>query len=145
MEFSFFDSTVSLFFRGKSDVWSLFDPLVESLEQLVKKHPLERIRSGADELRLAIQTRGFIFNKESTPTGSSKSSSAKDQAFQTAWDQLSDPFLPVQGHAILTLSHLLKKKDKEALKNRERLLKVFLDSLDHEDSYIYLVFSLSQD
>ena len=90
-------------------MWSLFDPLVESLEQLVKKHPLERIRSGADELRLAIQTRGFIFNKESTPTGPSKSSSAKDQAFQTAWDQLSDPFLPVQGHAILTLSHLLKK------------------------------------
>ena len=112
----------------------MFDPLVESLEQLVKKHPLERIRSGADELRLAIQTRGFMFNKRS-PTESIE----KVNKFQAALDQLSDPLLPVQGHAILTLSHLLKSKDEQALKNRERLLKVFLDSLDHEDSYIYMV------
>lgn len=117
-------------------MWSLFDPLVESLEQLVKKHSLERIRSGADELRLAIQTRGFMFSKQ--PTASQKC--GKDDAFQSAWDQLSDPLLPVQGHAILTLSQLLKSKNDKALKNRERLLKVFLESLEHEDSYIYLVF-----
>ncbi|XP_057368356.1 transport and Golgi organization protein 6 homolog [Daphnia carinata] len=128
--------------EDKSKTWSLFDPLVESLEHLVKKHPLERIRNGADELRLAIQTRGFVFNKDSTASSEasrSSSKSSKGQAFQSAWDQLSDPLLPVQGHAILTLSHLLKNKDEQALKNRERLLKVFLDSLEHEDSYIYLM------
>lgn len=128
--------------EDNSKTWSLFDPLVESLEHLVKKHPLERIRSGADELRLAIQTRGFVFNKDSTASSEasrSSSKSGKGQAFKSAWDQLSDPFLPVQGHAILTLSRLLKKKDPEALKNRDRLLKVFLDSLEHEDSYIYLM------
>lgn len=119
-------------------MWSLFDPLVESLEQLVKKHSLERIRNGADELRLAIQTRGFMFSKRS-PNESPKSGKADE--FQSAWDQLSDPLLPVQGHAILTLSQLIKTKNEKALKNRERLLKVFLESLEHEDSYIYLVYS----
>lgn len=110
---------------------------MESLDQLVKRHSLERIRSGADELRLAIQTRGFMFSKRS-PTDSKNKKEIED-AFQSAWDQLSDPLLPVQGHAILTLSHLLKDKNEKALQNRERLLKVFLDSLEHEDSYIYLV------
>lgn len=114
----------------------MFDPLVEWLEQLAKKHSLERIRSGADELRLAIQTRGFTFTKR-TNSGNDNSNA---NAFQTAWEQLSDPLLPVQGHAILTLSHLLKNKDEQALKKREVLLKVFLKSLENEDSYIYLVF-----
>ena len=121
--------------RGKSSVWGLFDPLTEPLELLAKKHSLERIRSGADELRVAIQTRGFVFEKRPGP-----GSQAVD-AFTQAWDQLSDPLLPVQGHGILTLSHLLKRKDPQALKNREQLLKVFIDSLEHEDSYIYLVRS----
>ena len=105
----------------------MFDPLTEPLELLAKKHSLERIRSGADELRVAIQTRGFVFEKRPGP-----GSQAID-AFTQAWDQLSDPLLPVQGHGILTL------KDPQALKNREQLLKVFIGSLEHEDSYIYLV------
>ena len=128
-----------VFGRDKGEVWSLFDPLVESLDQLVKRHSLERIRSGADELRLAIQTRGFMFSQRS-PT-ENKSRKETEDAFQSAWEQLNDPLLPVQGHAILTLSHLLKDKNEKALLNKERLLVVFLGSLEHEDSYIYLVQS----
>lgn len=118
-------------FRGKSDVWSLFEPLVRPLETLAKGHCLERIRSGADELRLAIQTQGFAYKKRSTHGGKNE--------FQAAWDQLDDPLVPVQGHAILTMSHLLRKRDEQAVKQREQLLELFVRSLEHEDSYIYLV------
>lgn len=51
--------------------------------------------------------------------------------------------MPVQGHAVLTMAHLLSKKDSQAMEHRDQLLQVFLRSLEHEDSYIYLVMEFS--
>ena len=118
-------------FDRKSSNWTLFEPLVEPLESLTKKHPLEATRNGADELRIAIKTQGFVFE--------TKRPSERKNEFQQAWKELEDPLLPVQGHGLLNLSNLLKRKNAEALQHKEELLKVFLATLEHEDSYIYLI------
>ncbi|KAI8479639.1 Transport and Golgi organization protein 6 [Branchiostoma belcheri] len=47
------------------------------------------------------------------------------------------PMVPMKGHGLITLSSLLEKKDSKAMAEKERLLKVFEENLDHEDSYIY--------
>lgn len=109
----------------------MFEPLVKPLELLAKKHPLEATRDGADELRIAIKTQGFVFE--------SKRPSEQRNEFQQAWKELEDPLLPVQGHGLLTLSNLLRQKNAEALQHKENLLKVFMGTLEHEDSYIYLI------
>ena len=96
------------------------------------KHPLEATRNGADELRIAIKTQGFAFETK-RPKGEQRNE------FQQAWKELEDPLLPVQGHGLLTLSNLLRQKNPEALERKKELLKVFLGTLDHEDSYIYLI------
>ncbi|CAB3990345.1 transport and Golgi organization 6 homolog, partial [Paramuricea clavata] len=57
--------------------------------------------------------------------------------FDTAFEQLCDPLLPVRGHALMRLATLLKSRDPNALEKVEILVKTFRDSLIHEDSYIY--------
>ena len=43
-------------------VWTMVQPLVAPLRRLAADHPLDRVRSAADDLRVAIQTRGFLFD-----------------------------------------------------------------------------------
>lgn len=58
--------------------------------------------------------------------------------FDVAFTQLCDPFLPVRGHAIMKLGSLLRQRDPKALESTDALLKIFLEQLSHDDSYIYL-------
>lgn len=62
-----------------------------------------------------------------------KSSSAFDEAFS----QLCDPLLPVRGHAMIQLALLLRQRDPKAVQATDTLLKIFLEQLSHDDSYIY--------
>lgn len=63
-----------------------------------------------------------------------KNISELDMAFK----ELCDPLVPVRGHGLIRLTHLIKKRD-TCIKSRERvLLKIFEENLDHGDSYIYL-------
>ena len=63
-----------------------------------------------------------------------KSSSTFDEAFS----QLCDPLLPVRGHAMIQLALLLHQRDPKAVQATDTLLKIFLEQLSHDDSYIYL-------
>lgn len=52
--------------------------------------------------------------------------------------ELCDPLVPVRGHGLIRLTHLVQRKDK-CLKSRESaVLTIFLENLDHGDSYIYM-------
>ena len=58
--------------------------------------------------------------------------------FDVAFTELCDPFLPVRGHAIMKLASLLRQRDPKAMESTDALLKIFLEQLSHDDSYIYL-------
>uniref|UniRef100_A0A8B9KYV5 Transport and golgi organization 6 homolog (Drosophila) n=1 Tax=Astyanax mexicanus TaxID=7994 RepID=A0A8B9KYV5_ASTMX len=49
-----------------------------------------------------------------------------------------DPDVPSRAMALRALTHILKEGDKEALESREKLLSLFLENLEHEDSFVYL-------
>ncbi|XP_033012960.1 transport and Golgi organization protein 6 homolog isoform X3 [Lacerta agilis] len=49
-----------------------------------------------------------------------------------------DPDIPARAAALRSLSHLIEQRDSEALKIQEKLLKAFLENLEHEDSFVYL-------
>ncbi|XP_066541796.1 transport and Golgi organization protein 6 homolog [Hoplias malabaricus] len=49
-----------------------------------------------------------------------------------------DPDVPTRALSLRTLTHALKQGDKEALESRDKLLMLFLENLEHEDSFVYL-------
>ena len=63
---------------------------------------------------------------------------SKLSPFQEAVSQLQDQQIPVQGHALILLTHLLRAKDQETLHNSETLFSLFKQYLTHSDSYLYL-------
>ncbi|KAF5293118.1 hypothetical protein FQA39_LY13728 [Lamprigera yunnana] len=57
-----------------------------------------------------------------------------DQALR----DICDPLLAVRGHGLLTLSKLIKEKDKDALQRKMYILNIFQQYLKDDDSFIYL-------
>ncbi|XP_077167006.1 transport and Golgi organization protein 6 homolog isoform X2 [Paroedura picta] len=49
-----------------------------------------------------------------------------------------DPDIPSRATALRSLSHRIEQRDPEVLTIRDKLLKVFVENLDHEDSFVYL-------
>ncbi|XP_078383567.1 transport and Golgi organization protein 6 homolog [Oculina patagonica] len=79
--------------------------------------------------------------KENTNLKEQTSSSTQDETsseFDKAFSQLCDPLLPVRGHAMMKLASLLSHRDPKAVQATDSLLKIFLEQLTHDDSYIYL-------
>lgn len=67
-------------------------------------------------------------------SNSTKTLSELDMAFK----ELCDPLVPVRGHGLIRLYHLVEKRDPAIHGKQELLLKIFEENLDHGDSYIYL-------
>ncbi|KAF7699020.1 transport and Golgi organization protein 6 homolog isoform X2 [Silurus meridionalis] len=49
-----------------------------------------------------------------------------------------DPDVPTRAMALRALTKYVKKGTKEALQERDKLLMIFLENLEHEDSFVYL-------
>lgn len=58
--------------------------------------------------------------------------------YTLALQEANDPFIPVKGHGLLSLTKLVESKDKQTLSNSEILLSLFIETLKHPDSYVYL-------
>ena len=71
-------------------------------------------------------------------SGEREAPSNSKSPFQQCLDDLQDPLIPVQAHALVSLAKLIRTKDRESLAHLTSLLKVFHDNLHHSDSYIYL-------
>ncbi|CAL4096467.1 unnamed protein product, partial [Meganyctiphanes norvegica] len=63
----------------------------------------------------------------------------KINPYYEALQDLSSPFLPVRGGALLALSKLIDNRNTTTLQNSEKLLSIFQHNIKDEDSYIYLM------
>ncbi|VDQ06356.1 unnamed protein product [Trichobilharzia regenti] len=61
-----------------------------------------------------------------------------DPALQKIFEELRDPLIPVQGHALIMLSRLLESKDSCITGHEQLIFEVLTNYLSHTDSYIYL-------
>ncbi|XP_026143171.1 transport and Golgi organization protein 6 homolog isoform X2 [Carassius auratus] len=66
----------------------------------------------------------------------SKPSSSK--AFSECLLEACDPDVPTRAVALRLLTRSVSDGDKEALQNKDKLLTLFLENLEHEDSFVYL-------
>jgi hypothetical protein len=58
--------------------------------------------------------------------------------YAAALYDVQDPLLPVRGHGIIELNKLVETKDKETLEHVSLVFQLFVDSLEDDDTYIYL-------
>lgn len=72
------------------------------------------------------------------PSAELKDESKTASEFDEAFAHLCDPFLPVRGHAMIKLASLVRQRHPKAMESADTLLKIFLEQLAHDDSYIYL-------
>uniref|UniRef100_A0A672PNT2 Transport and golgi organization 6 homolog n=1 Tax=Sinocyclocheilus grahami TaxID=75366 RepID=A0A672PNT2_SINGR len=68
--------------------------------------------------------------------GNSEPSSSK--AFSEWLLEACDPDVPSRAVALRSLTRSVRDRDKEALQNKDKLLTLFLENLEHEDSFVYL-------
>uniref|UniRef100_A0A8C8S1H7 Transport and golgi organization 6 homolog n=1 Tax=Pelusios castaneus TaxID=367368 RepID=A0A8C8S1H7_9SAUR len=73
-----------------------------------------------------------------TPTAEPISCVQAPQHLQELLLSAYDPEIPVRAAALRSLSRLIEQRDPEGLEIQEKLLKVFLENLEHEDSFVYL-------
>lgn len=64
--------------------------------------------------------------------------SSSPSPLQVALSELNDPLIPVQGHALIALTKLIRCRDPETRQNLDALLQIFRLYLTHNDSYLYL-------
>ncbi|XP_051726883.1 transport and Golgi organization protein 6 homolog isoform X2 [Ctenopharyngodon idella] len=66
------------------------------------------------------------------------SESSRSKAFSECLLEACDPDVPTRAVALRSLTRCVRDGDKEALQNKEKLLTLFLENLEHEDSFVYL-------
>ncbi|VDO50885.1 unnamed protein product [Schistosoma margrebowiei] len=62
----------------------------------------------------------------------------EDPTLKKIFEELHDPLIPVQGHALIVLSRLLESRDSCIWGHEQLIFEVLTKYLSHTDSYIYL-------
>ncbi|CAI2735510.1 unnamed protein product [Schistosoma spindalis] len=62
----------------------------------------------------------------------------EDPTLKRIFEELHDPLIPVQGHALIVLSRLLESRDSCIWGHEQLIFEVLTKYLSHTDSYIYL-------
>ncbi|XP_074257600.1 transport and Golgi organization protein 6 homolog isoform X3 [Saimiri boliviensis] len=75
---------------------------------------------------------------EPSTTISEKSGSITTEQLQEVLLSAYDPQIPTRAAALRTLSRWIEQREAKALEMQEKLLKIFLENLEHEDTFVYL-------
>ncbi|XP_041851971.1 transport and Golgi organization protein 6 homolog isoform X2 [Melanotaenia boesemani] len=145
--------------------YSSMSRLLPPLQTLSQQHPDEVIQELASNLRAVIATHG-AFRPENLPAAASSSrkpekaaeshefpasssrpprvagkSSTADSPNKLFSDWLleaCDPDVPTRAFALRILTRMVQHKNPEAIQDQEKVLLLFLENLEHEDSFVYL-------
>ncbi|XP_016320883.1 transport and Golgi organization protein 6 homolog isoform X1 [Sinocyclocheilus anshuiensis] len=94
-------------------------------------HPKHTTESG-----VTLEVKDFQTAVGIPDCGNSEPSSSK--AFSEWLLEACDPDIPIRAVALRSLTRSVRDRDKEALQNKDKLLTLFLENLEHEDSFVYL-------
>lgn len=97
-------------------------------------------KNGPANIRAQATTLLELFRMESIDENGSVNSGSSDSAitYKRALSSLGDPLVPVRAHGLYLLRTLVEAKDPILGSSPVRILKIFLDQLKDDDSFIYL-------
>ena len=76
--------------------------------------------------------------QEISSSGDPTSLAGEASSLEQALVELCDSLIPVRGHGLITLTRLLRQRDRAALSRTDLLMTIFRENLAHPDTYIYL-------
>ncbi|KAK6318332.1 hypothetical protein J4Q44_G00116230 [Coregonus suidteri] len=97
-----------------------------------KTLPSQRVSSGAGQGPAAVS------GPDGGQSGGRGDSSSSSRAFSDCLLGACDPEVPTRAVALRTLTRAIQNGDREALQNQEKILTLFLENLEHEDTFVYL-------
>ncbi|OCT84483.1 transport and Golgi organization protein 6 homolog [Xenopus laevis] len=128
--------------------------LLPMLERVSLSHSDPVIQELAKDLRISIATHCAVQlpnrtfqDKATARTGENKQSKhetkttnpvADLQNFKEILNSADDSDIPTRAAALRTLTRLLEQRNPLALEHNEKLLQVFVENLEQEDSFVYL-------
>uniref|UniRef100_A0A4W5RE39 Transport and golgi organization 6 homolog n=1 Tax=Hucho hucho TaxID=62062 RepID=A0A4W5RE39_9TELE len=110
----------------------------DSLAQ--KTHPSQRVSSGSGQGPAGVSAPdgGQSGGRGCSSSSSEPSSGTPSRAFSDCLLGACDPEVPTRAVALRTLTQAIQNGDREALQNQEKVLTLFLENLEHEDTFVYL-------
>ncbi|KAJ8522977.1 hypothetical protein ONZ45_g477 [Pleurotus djamor] len=119
----------------------ILNDIFSVLEPLSANHPSPSTRSLARECRMVLTAR--LASTSSSTSRSQKSKAEEDvqATYQKALKLLQDPILPVRAHGLLLLRQLVQNSTHERPLDpalMPAILSIFLQSIQDDDSYIFL-------
>ncbi|XP_055790317.1 transport and Golgi organization protein 6 homolog [Salvelinus fontinalis] len=110
----------------------------DSLAQ--KTYLSQRVSSGAGQGPAGVSAPdgGQSGGRGGSSSSSEPSSGTPSRAFSDCLLGACDPEVPTRAVALRTLTRAIQNGDREALQNQEKVLTLFLENLEHEDTFVYL-------
>jgi hypothetical protein len=106
--------------------------------QTLNTHEVKEIREVSKDLRTMIIAQRNI--NQSLNNGKTVTKQRKDseEQFKEAMKDMADELLPVRAHGMTELRHMILKRDEVANENLDDIIKIFLNQIEDQDSFIYL-------
>ncbi|KAM9481885.1 transport and Golgi organization protein 6 homolog isoform 2-T2 [Clarias gariepinus] len=119
------------------------DGLMPSLSQNTACHGTvnssAEMREQAQSFQHTDERNGKSFRpKSAASTNMSASTAPPEKVFSEWLLEACDPDVPTRAMALRALSQCVKEGTKESTQARDKLLMIFLENLEHEDSFVYL-------
>lgn len=97
-------------------------------------------KNGSANIKAQAATLMELFRMDNIGDDGSKDSGSSDSAkiYKRALSSLGDPLVPIRAHGLYLLRTLVDAKDLVLGSSPVRILKIFLDQLKDDDSFIYL-------
>ncbi|XP_053740804.1 transport and Golgi organization protein 6 homolog isoform X2 [Synchiropus splendidus] len=121
-----------------SQLFSSVSSLLAPLLTLSEKHPDLFIRELASNLRALIASRGTCGAPSSGSRSRSGGGGGAEPTFSECVMEACHPDVPTRAVALRVLTRMLQSREPPAVKEKEKLLLLFLENLEHEDSFVYL-------
>uniref|UniRef100_A0A2K6F444 Transport and golgi organization 6 homolog n=1 Tax=Propithecus coquereli TaxID=379532 RepID=A0A2K6F444_PROCO len=112
----------------------------ESYTDVAQSH-LKQQQSHEKSSQTGLQSSAPFIPKgvsEASTATNQKPASITTEQLQEVLLSAYDPQIPTRAAALRTLSRWIEQREAKALEMQEKLLKIFLENLEHEDTFVYL-------
>ena len=126
--------------------WNNLESSISDLEYLKDNHKNPSIQKSAGELIQIISTHGDVMKHDQFRYADENFSETKDKSqkkntntYASAIRDIEDSEIPIKGHGLISLTNLVTQNEAEVIKNFDQIIRIFQSTLEHEDTYLYLL------
>ncbi|XP_041652098.1 transport and Golgi organization protein 6 homolog [Cheilinus undulatus] len=114
-------------------------PEAKSSETRPTSSPTDRKSQSSTQIRPPLSPVGSTAAKGSQgKTSSTSEPQPPTKTFSECMLEACDPDVPTRAFALRVLTQMVQNKIPEAIQNQEKVLTLYLENLEHEDSFVYL-------